>query len=193
MSRGGMRMGAGRPGWHVKAEHLRRIDARRWAREGMLTPCCSGGWYWTDPETRQTLASIGYSAEPGAVVLAFTVDGNPVRQRVPILTTGCNYGGTRKWFGCPGCARRVAILYLRSARFACRRCQRVAYASQSEDELGRTWRKQSKAEAKLGDDWSRPKGMHTTTHERILDVIYDCEERRDSALYEFARRMGLLR
>lgn len=193
MSRGGSRFGAGRPGWHVKAEHCRSIDARRWAREGILQDGRSGGWAWTDPDTGTQTASIGYSVAPGALTLSYTMKGEPIRQRVPILATGCTYGGRRRWFGCPGCGRRVAILYLRNLGFACRKCNRIAYASQSEDALGRAWRKQSKAEAKLGKNWQRPKGMHRKTRERLLATIWDCEERRDNALCEFAARLGLLR
>lgn len=190
MSRGGSRFGAGRPGWHVKSEHCRRIDSRRWAREGMLRPGNRGGWYWRDSETGETVASIGYAVQDGAVVLHFNAGEESVRQWVPLLATDCNYGGARQWFGCPRCNRRVAILYLRGARFACRKCQRVAYASQSEDELGRTWRKQAKAEAKLEDDWRRPKGMHRATRERIMAVILECEERRDAGLAAFLERHG---
>jgi hypothetical protein len=32
------------------------------------------------------------------------------RQRVPIVTTTCNYGGTRPWFRCL-CGRRIGILF----------------------------------------------------------------------------------
>jgi ribosomal protein S27AE len=102
------------------------------------------------------------------------------RQRVPILATGCTNGGKRYWFGCPRCGKRAAILYLHSHRFACRNCQRLAYASQSEDEVGRMWRKQSKVEERLGGSWNRPKGMHRYTHERLLQVVLDCEEKRDT-------------
>lgn len=124
------------------------------------------------------------------LILSFSGDGTPVRQHVPVLATACNYGGERQWFGCPNCGWRVAILYLRAARFACRSCQRVTYASQSEDALGRLWRKQSKAEAKLEENLRRPKGMHRRTRERLLDVIYACEEARDNELAEFVERMG---
>lgn len=190
MGTGGSRFGAGRPGWHVKAEHCRSIDARRWAREGILQTGRSGGWAWTDPDTGKQLASIGYEVTSGALTLIYTMDGNPMRQHVPLLATGCNYGGQRYWFGCPWCGRRVAILYLRNRGFACRKCNRIAYASQSEDELGRTWRKQSKIERRLGDVLERPKGMHRTTQERMLDVIAECEERRDAGLAAFMRRHG---
>jgi hypothetical protein len=77
---------------------------------------------------------------------------------------------------------RVAVLFLRAGRFACRQCQRIAYASQSDDAMGRAWRKQATIEAVLGPNWTQPKGMHHATRERLLAVIWDCEERRDVAL-----------
>ena len=190
MGTGGMRYGAGRPGWHVKAEHVRRIDARRWAREGILKASCSGGWAWTDADTGEQVASIGYQSDGRTLTLAYSMNDKPMRQHVPILTTGCTYGGVRYWFGCPRCGGRVAILYLRTLGFGCRKCCRIAYASQSEDVIGRTWRKQHKAEAKLADNWQRPKGMHEATHERLVNIIIECEERKDVALAAFMHRMG---
>lgn len=185
MSRGGSRFGAGRSGWQVKAEHCRSIDARHWAREGILQAGRSGGWAWTDPDTGMQLASIGYSVEPGAVALIYPMKGEPMRQHVPILATGCNYGGRRYWFGCPSCGRRVAVLYLRTGGFACRKCNRIAHASQSEDELRRTWRKQAKIERRLGEHWQRPKGMHWATCERMVAAIIDCEQRHEAGLAMF--------
>lgn len=185
MSRGGWRYGAGRPGWHVKAEHCRRLEVARLHRERLLRPEVSCTWAWhADGES---LGSIGIRAEADAVLLSYTLDGASVHQRVVIQRTPCNYGGSRPWFACPRCARRVGVLYLRS-RFACRRCSRVVYASQSEDALGRTWRKQQRAEARLDKNWRRPKGMHRTTHQRLVAVIIECEQRRDNALYAFALR-----
>ena len=55
------------------------------------------------------------------------------------------------------CARRMAVLYLRTNGFACRRYQRIAYASQSGDDLDRPWRRQRKADAKVGENWQRPR------------------------------------
>lgn len=182
MGTGGMRCGAGRPGWKVKAEHCRQIDVRRWQREGMLAPGRAGGWAWRDADTGRQTASIGYRSEAGAVVLDYTLNGEPIQQRVLIEHTVCNYGGARAWFGCPRCGRRVAVLYLRNNGFACRRCQLVAYGSQSDDEMSRTWRKQRKVEAKLSADLQRPAGMHWTTYERLLDVVEDCQHRRNNAL-----------
>ena len=44
------------------------------------------------------------------------------------------------------------------------------------------WRKQANADAKLGANWQRPKGMHETTHERLMSAIWECEELRDATL-----------
>jgi hypothetical protein len=176
MARGGSRWGAGRPGWHVKAEHCRSIDVRRWQREGILQPGRFGAWAWTDAETGKQVASISYGIEPGAVVLDYSMGGRLMHQRLSILATPCHFGGHRQWFGCPHCVRRVAVLF-----FLCRRCSRVVYASQSDDALGRMWRMQAKIERRLGEHWQRPKSMHRTTYDRLMAKIMDCEDERYAA------------
>ena len=173
MGTGGMRYGAGRPATHVKAEHCKRLDVRRWQREGALRPGVSGTWGWSNTETGERTGTIGYRAGDGFVHLDYAINGKPANQRISLDTTRCNYGGVRPWFICPIRGERVAVMYLRAGRFACRRCQRLAYASQSGDAIDRTWRRQHKAEARLDDDWQRPKGMHRTTHERLLSIIED--------------------
>lgn len=189
MGRGGMRWGAGRPAWHVKAEHCRRIEAGRWAREGLFNAGRSGVWAWTDADSGEVMARIGYCGRGGAVSLNFTVNADPVRQYIRELRTPCHYGGSRSWFACPRCARRVGVLYLRGgAGFVCRQCARVAYGSQSDDDTGRAWRKQHKAEARLGKYWSRPKGMHQTTRDKLVAIILACERRRDDALADYMSR-----
>ena len=52
-----------------------------------------------------------------------------VDTQVMLLSTKCNYGGTRYWFECPSCYKRVGILYHRSGYFACRHCQHLTYES----------------------------------------------------------------
>jgi hypothetical protein len=48
--------------------------------------------------------------------------------------------------------------------------------------MGRALRKQAKLERRLGDELRRPKGMHRTTYERLLNRLDECEERREVAL-----------
>lgn len=78
---------------------------------------------------------------------------------------------------------------MRSSRFACRKCHRIVYASQSEDACARTWRKQAKLEARLDEDWARPKGMHRRTRDDVVDRLCLCENRRDEALAVFIGRL----
>lgn len=185
MGTGGSRSGAGRPAMHVKSEHCRRIDVRRWHREGALQAGVSGAWQWTDSETGEQRAAIGYRSDGGSVTLSYSIDGRHLAQTLRLSHSACNFGGSRPWFICPIRGERVAVLFLRAGRFACRHCQRIAYASQSDDACARTWRKQAKAEAKLGANWERPKGMHEATRERLLATIWACEEMREDALARF--------
>lgn len=188
MAKGGMRWGAGRPGWRLIAEHCRRIDVRAWRSAGTLRDGYSGSWSWH--RGVEHTGSIGYAIEGAWAVLRYNADSVAITERVGLEKTSCHFGGSRTWFRCPRCASRVAVLYMRSARFACRCCQRVAYASQSEDACGRSWRKQSRAEARLGENWRRPKGMHHATYAHLMAVIFDCEETREIELARFVNLLG---
>ena len=192
MARGGMRWGAGRPAHKLKAEQLQRVDVRDWHRRGYLSRARAFTWRWN--RGGEPSGSIGVHIESRDALslrYALTNDGDKreVCERVSLTYRACNFGGSRPWFNCPRCSRRVAVLYMRSGRFACRHCQRVAYSSQSDDALDRMWRKQAKLEARLGENWQRPKGMRHQTYQRLVDRLVDCEERRDAAFCETAIRL----
>jgi hypothetical protein len=193
MSKGGARYGAGRPGYKVKAEHLCRVDVREWARRGYLRGACAFSWSWQ--RGGEPAGSIGVCVHgPDALTLAYTATVGDVRrdvtERLTMVNTPCAYGGARPWFKCPCCARRVAMLYLRGGRFACRLCKRVAYSSQSDDALDRLWRRQDKIEKRLAPHWQRPKGMRHHTYARLWAGLMDCEARRDDALALFVQRLN---
>ena len=189
MSRGGSRFGAGRPAHKGKDHHCRRLDVRSMARARVLRSGVSGGWGWTDKTTGKVLASISYQCDGDSLGLDFTVNGRPVSQRVPLTSTQCHLGGERQWFRCPCCQSRVALLYLRFDRFACRRCNLLAYQSQSEDECGRSWIKQSRIEARLWPDNGKRARMTRKTTDRLLAQILACEEVRDQWLAVVAARL----
>lgn len=184
MAKGGARYGAGRPTNKIKGEQLQRIDVRTWAGRGLLN---GAGWFsWAWNRGGESSGRIGVRVDSTtALTLQYTVTINgdklDVNERVAIAHTACNFGGTRSWFQCTRCTRRVAVLYMRAGRFACRHCQRVSYTSQSEDEISRTWRTQQKIEARLGDYGQRPKGMRLHTYQRLRATVWDCEQRRDEA------------
>jgi hypothetical protein len=208
MGRGGYRWNAGRPGWRGKCEHRLALDIRVLARRGHLQ---SEGhipryfsWQWTRGD--EPAGNIRIRADGDQLQLTYTwtpYGGQPqaLDYTVKIVRTPCRYGGTRPWFECPRCWDRRAVLYgvANDGRFGCRRCMRLAYASETEDACGRSWRTQRKLAARLGakDDTnphpSRPKGMHRRTYEQILRRIWDQEMRREEQLYLFMRRQGLLR
>lgn len=188
MGKGGTRSGAGRPGWRVKAEHCRSIDVRRFAALGVLKPG-TWGWEWRDPETKALQGSIGLHSASTGLRLQYTLNGEARSQHVPLTRTACQLGGDRPWFLCPRCGRRVAVLYLRASGFACRHCQKVTYASQCADAIGRTWIKQRKLERRLGEHWARPPNMRSATHQRILRAILACETVREEALAGYVARV----
>ena len=57
--------------------------------------------------------------------------------KIPLITTGCNFGGVRYWFKCTlsrngvYCGRRVGVLFKDGDWFGCRHCYRLAYPSQN--------------------------------------------------------------
>lgn len=190
MGRGGTRWGAGRPAAHGKIEHCLRLDVRKLACRHLL----EGAWFtwqWSDSDTKEVRGTIGVKTDGRTVRLNYTVDGKPTEQTIALSKTACTYGGSRPWFLCPVGGERVAVLYMRAGRFACRHCQRLAYGSQSDDEIGRMWRKQSKIENRLGTNWRKPKGMHEATHQRLRSAIIDLEMRREDVLeFEMERMLG---
>lgn len=190
MGTGGMRLGAGRPGWRRKVEHCLQLDVTRLARQGVLQAGARVGWSWTNTYTGEEMGSIGIKAEGGGLTLGYHLDGKPTRQAIAIERTPCHFGGTRAWLGCPRCARRVGMLYLNGGAFVCRQCARLAYGSQSDNLIGRTWRRQRRLERLLGDDLERPKGMHHRTHGRIVQGILQCWHERDAAFAVVVHRLN---
>lgn len=57
--------------------------------------------------------------------LEIDVDG----QLIGITRSECNYGGTRNWFICPSCRKRIGTLYRKplSTTFLCRQCNNLTY------------------------------------------------------------------
>ena len=185
--------GSGRPegGGRPLVEHCRSLDINRLHRMGCLTPGWSGLWQWTQDGER--VASIGLSASAGHLRLSYHVqghgtDGHNVDETVPILRVACPFGGTRPYFLCPGvvngvpCARRVAKLFAAGRWFLCRRCYRLAYASQRETPLDRTLRRANKIRQRLGGEAGlaarfpdRPKGMWRRTYDRLRLQVFEAE------------------
>ena len=98
--------------------------------------------------------------------------GQPIEQPVYFSWTRPQFGGRRPWFLCPLCIRRVALLYLRGERWACRVCCDLAYRSELESKGYRGQMKARKIRMRLGGNRSgiefpdKPRGMHWRRYER---------------------------
>lgn len=62
-------------------------------------------------------------------------------QELPLTKTRCHFGGFRWWFICPGCGKRVGILYRprRDQPFLCRHCHNLTYTSAQERRTSMEW------------------------------------------------------
>lgn len=191
--RGGYRYNAGRPGWRRKCEHMLRFDLRQLTKKGRVAADQSYGWYWFRDDER--IASISVRTVPDALLLDYTwmLDGQPrsITCRVDLAQTPCTLGGCRSWFVCPDCGRLCLVLFgvSRRGNFACRACQRLAYASEAESPIDRCWRAQRKLEAKLTGAGKRPKGMHRKTFQRINERWAMIEERKDDLFWPSLLRL----
>jgi hypothetical protein len=123
-------------------------------------------------------------------------------ETVRIVRVACRFGGARPYFICPGvvngiaCGRRVAKLHGPRRYFLCRRCYRLAYASQSEGASDRTLRRANKIRQRLGGDPGtaapfppKPKGMWHRTYERLREQAVEAEVLADEAFALRAARL----
>ena len=176
---------------------MRRLDVRKMKREGCLEPGASGRWGWS--RNGETVASVCYHTLPDALRLVYSVSERSkgpesMDYRVGLEWTPCNYGGSRVWFRCPSCNRRVAVIYGGKV-FACRHCHRLAYDCQHERWGDRESRQVDKLRERLkwvpgllnGKQW-KPKWMRWRTYQR-LESEYD--ERMRRLLGLMRGRLGL--
>jgi hypothetical protein len=103
------------------------LDIRRLQREHRLYPESSLQWVWVH----------GSGAKNNVVTIEVYSDGLVLRQDeegmrevISFISSVGFGGGIRQWFGCPGCTRRVAVLYRSLNRFRCRQCLSLRYWTQ---------------------------------------------------------------
>jgi hypothetical protein len=152
---------------------------RLFYRDGVLGPGRNFNTSWT--RNGETVATVRVSVGYDCVVFSYRQSwrGGPWRDctnTILLTWTECHYGGKRPWWQCPGCDRRVALLYSGDGWYACRHCRNLAYRSQRETEEDLASRRANRIRDRLG--WPRgilnmpggkPKGMHWTTYLRLVD------------------------
>ena len=151
------------------------LDIRKLTRKGLLMPGNSLSYKWSVND--QQIAGISIRVEFNyGLILSYRVKstGEVVEQLVQTQTSPCHLGGQRRWFTCPGCNKKVAMLYAPGKYFVCRQCGGLAYATQKEGIGDRASRRADKLRKRLG--WEagilngsgcRPKGMHKSTYQRL--------------------------
>ncbi len=155
--------------------NIHYLKKQGWLRNGISLTL-----RWTCGEEES--GSVGYRCLGDRVVFNFSVssygdDPEHYEKTVWLTHTPCNYGGTRPWFSCPHCQRRIGVLVIRGEYVVCRDCAKVRYACQQESKIDRASRRIRKIQKRLGnDDWynvldlyfPKPKGMHQRTYDRIV-------------------------
>jgi hypothetical protein len=153
------------------------------SRKGCLEPWQSYSWKWENG------CNLDVETTPDAIELFYTISrnslpGEKVHIKIALSRTACNYGGECLWFRCPsrGCGRRVARLYLAGKYFLCRHCHDLAYSSQREGKEFRLMNKARKIYRRLGVNSyndlflePKPKGMHLTTYEQLVNRAQEFE------------------
>ena len=185
MARGGARCGAGRPGYKVKGEYLMRLDIRVLYRRGLLWVGGSNSWNWSRGD--EHVGSVRFTVNADSIRLAYSVDGQDASQHIVTTTTLCAYGGSRTWYNCPACHRRVAVIYMRSGRFACRQCQRVTYTSQSGSEHDRGLVRYHKLHALIEN--GKPKWQRWATFNRIEEKFEIANEQVNQSLISLIQKL----
>lgn len=177
--------------WKEKesTEDYRALDIRRLHQAGVLVAGRSCSWEWKRRGAVE--GSVGVQVEAlTRLRLRYQLTRNGQTESkdysVSVTWTECHLGGSRPWFQCLGCNRRVAKLYS-SNIFACRHCLRLNYASQQSSKRDRALERSWDLRHRLGTDFGmyeipaeaipKPKGMHWRTFRRKIALLERVERK----------------
>ena len=181
----------------VETKDAMPLDIRKITRKGLMVSGCSFSWLWTVDDQQVAGITIQVDLNQGLLLSYRTKStGEIVKQRVQTQTTPCHLSGQRHWFTCPGCSKRVAVLYAPGQYFACRQCGGLGYTTQKQGAGDRASTKADKLRKRLGweagilnGDGGKPKGMHWETYQRLKsqhDALVQV------SLHDMGRKLGLL-
>ena len=142
---------------------------------------------------------LGLLALPEGLQLSFRVrtaedPWEDVRETIEYLATATPFGRPRRWFQCPGSARRCRVLY-GGKRFRCRQCHGLRYECQFESTTQRANRRSRKIRKRLGGGTNlleefpiRPCGMHRVTYHRLEELDDNMQSIWARAVFELLSR-----
>ena len=185
MGIGGTRLGAGRPAYRLKAENTLKIDIRIWHQKGLLWDGGTNTCSWSRGGV--STGSIRFTVSAESIRLTYAVQGQDASQTIQTTATPCRYGGARRWFECPVCRGRAAVLFMRVGRFACRKCQKVSYTSQSGSSKDRELTRYHQLHALI--QAGKPKWQRWATFERLEDRFERVNEQVNRSLMTLVQRL----
>lgn len=170
------------------SEHIRQdtgsllfLDATKLRKMGALEPGVIAWHEWTNGRGDIIGGIQTYAHATGdTLTLSYSIrengnDWQPIRERIDLEGTPCNYGGERLWLTCPGCDTRRRVLYCNAGRFRCRQCHDLAYTSTREDTHDRSIRRTKRLQKRLGASSvdlfhipEKPRGTHWDTYEHAV-------------------------
>ena len=153
------------------------LSIYRLRRDGFLKPGGFITWRWSTKG--KVYATLRFTVGEDRLTIC-TASWKP-KYDIALTRTNCTTGGTRPWFKCPACGRRCAILYAKhDFHFTCRECCDLSYESKNLSDAWRLLRQSQKVQRKLdwhGPDGERPKWMHETTYQRLVERHEDYDRR----------------
>ncbi|MBL0407805.1 hypothetical protein JKG68_28265 [Microvirga aerilata] len=202
--------GSGNYGGRPTVEAALKLDLYHLIRSGSFRPgaTVTGSLAWTNTDTGEQRASIGYKAhmgdECGWVRLTYATTNNWTGQTtqhdhtVELASTSQTFGGRRWWWVCPRRGDLVAKLYMPAGGgiFASRKAHRLACRSQRQSPYDRAISQAFKrrhrlgADGGLGDPIDKPKGMRWRTFDRVIEQIEAAEAVCNNHLIRFIQQFG---
>lgn len=167
-----------RTGARRKCEDLLDLRISDLSKGGLLSPGRRGNLEWT--VGGRPFRSIEIFTREDSLELTYRRLGpaqewQRVLEVIALDSADQHFGGERRWFICPSCNRRCAVLYDGNG-FRCRVCLDLSYRSQSEDPRFRCLSKARKLRQRLGGTASvplrladKPRGMHWRTYNRLYE------------------------
>jgi hypothetical protein len=153
---------------HVIVERLEFIDVRDLKKAGAL----DGSW------CEFPRVSLRYPfldrLEAARYRVSMTMKNCAVPTAFCVEWARCNFGGTRPWFRCKWCDKRIGRLYCGGMFIGCRHCYRAVYECQRRGDKGRKHQHASKIRLSIGGAPTiaqpfpeRPRRMWRKTYERL--------------------------
>ncbi|MBB6411281.1 hypothetical protein [Mesorhizobium sangaii] len=189
-----------RTGARRKCEDLLDLRISDLSKGGLLSPGRRGNLEWTvggrpfrsiDIFTREDSLELTYRR------LGPAQEWQRVLEVIALDSADQYFGGERRWFICPCCDRRCAVLYA-GEEFRCRLCLNLAYRSQSEDHRYRCLSRARKLRQRLGGAAAntplqlldKPTGMHWRTYNTLYEKGVALEQATLRAFSEIALKLN---